>query len=523
MEKTANLPVSKTIKPAAYDRNILTVAKGGGVTYAGKLFLSVTRIVTSVLLARLLGANQYGMYTLALSASNIAVGIAVFGLDSALIRYVAILANRRDEKGLWGALQVGIGTAMLLSVLTGTFLFAFATIIAERTFQEPQLAPLLQLVSVIVPFLTLSEILAGANRGFKRMDYAVIAQFVAQPVIRLVLIGILAFSGFNTVHAILTFGLADLSASLLLLYYLNKEFSLKRSLLHARRDLREIFNFSIPFWLSDMMLWLKNNLQPLLIGTLNTITGVGVFSIVNNITRVSGEFASSINTSSKPIIAELHDRGDVKQLGRIYQTANKWNVMVQLPIFLIMVLFPGQILSIFGSSFAAGATTLVVLAFADLVSVGTGMGGTIIDMTGYTKLKLLNSTIRIALYFILDILLIPRFGLIGAAMAILLGELVVNLLRLIQVFVLFRILPFNRSFAKPVTSIGLALACSMLLNIWFPADSNYFMTILHMVLVVMIYAAAILSLGLNEEERTMLVHARQRVQRMVSRSQREHT
>jgi O-antigen/teichoic acid export membrane protein len=521
VEETANLPVSKAIKPAAYDRNIITVAKGGGITFAGKLFLSATRIVTSVLLARLLGANQYGMYTLALSASNIAVGIAVFGLDSALIRYVAILANRRDEKGLWGALQVGIGIASLLSVLTGTFLFAFATIIAERMFQEPQLAPLLQLVSVIVPFLTLSEILAGANRGFKKMEYPVIAQFIAQPVIRLVLIGLLAFSGFNSTHAIITFGLADLSASLILLYFLNKEFSLKRSLLSARRDLREIFSFSFPFWLSDMMLWLKNNLQPLLIGTLNTITGVGVFSIVNNITRVSGEFASSMNTSSKPIIAELHDRGDMKQLGRIYQTANKWNVMVQLPIFLIMVLFPNQILSIFGNSFTAGATALVVLAFADLLSVGTGMGGTIIDMTGYTKLKLLNSTIRISLYLILDVLLIPRFGLIGAAMAILIGELVVNLLRLIQVFLLFRILPFNKSFAKPVAAIALALASSLFLNLWLPADSNYLLTILHMALVITLYAVMILLLGLTKEEQTMFALVRQRVQRVVSRSQRE--
>jgi O-antigen/teichoic acid export membrane protein len=219
------------------------MARGGGITFAGKMFLTAVRVVTAVMLARLLQASQLGLYSIALSVANIGVAVAIFGLDAALVRYVAVLAARRDDKALWGALQLALGVGLTLSVLTGTVLFALAYPAAEVLFGEPGLAPLLQLTAVIVPLLTLSELLAGAIRGFKRMDYAALAQFIAQPVIRLVLIALLAVGGLTTAEAIITFGLADLAASFILLYYLNRVFRLRRPLRDADWDVRSVLSF----------------------------------------------------------------------------------------------------------------------------------------------------------------------------------------------------------------------------------------------------------------------------------------
>jgi O-antigen/teichoic acid export membrane protein len=493
------------------------VAKGGGVTFAGKMFLSASRLVTALILARLLGAEQYGFYNLSLSAANIAVVIAVFGLDTALLRYVAILDSRNDEEGVWGSLQLGIGTATILSVFTGTLLYAFAFPVAERVFNEPALAPLLQIVSVIVPMLVLSEVLVGANRGFKRMDTPVIAQFVAQPLIRLVLILILLLVGLDVTLAILTFGLADLGASLLLLYFLNREFALRRPLRSARRDARELFGFSIPVWLSEMMVKFQGNIQTLLLGSLGTITGVGLFSIANQITLVSSEFSSSINTSAKPIMAELHDRGDLKQMGRIYQIANKWAFTVQLPVLLGMVFFPTQILSIFGESFTDGSTALIILAFASLLRVGTGMGGIIIDMTGYAKLKLVNSVIRLVVYLGLNLLFIPRWGLLGAAAAILLGEGSINLLRLLQVLFLFKLIPYNWSFIKPITAGVLGVASLLAFSFVLQPDPGLFEAIAQGIVMLIVYVASLLIFGFTEQERVVLAHALQRIRAKVTR------
>jgi O-antigen/teichoic acid export membrane protein len=516
--KPGNVAAADAVQVPFIEKNILSVAKGGGITFAGKMFLSVIRLVTAVLLARLLGAEQYGMYTLAISVATIAASLAVFGLDTALIRYIAVQTTKDDEVGVWGTLQVGVGTALILSVLTGTGLYAMSYTIAQQSFHNPELAPLFQLTSVFVPILAMSDVLAGAIRGFKRMDYPVIAQFVAQPIIRLVLILGLAIIGLDAWQAVITYGLADLAASILLLYFINRVFPLKRPVNAARRDVKAILGFSLPVWLSELMVKFQNNLQVLVLGSLNTITGVGVFSVASQITSVSGQFSSSLNVSAKPIIAELHHRKDMNQMERIYQTTNKWSLMVQLPVFLALVLFPAQILSIFGEDFSAGATALIILAWADLINICTGMGGIIIDMTGYTKLKLLNSIIRLAIYLGLSVILIPRWGIVGAAAVSMFGEGVVNLLRLFQVYFLFRILPYNKSFIKPAIAGLLSLACLLIIEYWFPVGDSTLILLLHVAALFTIYGAWNLIMGLSSDDRAMLTVVGVRARTMFSRS-----
>jgi len=518
MDKSESLELSEAFQPPRFERNILTVAKGGGITFAGKLFLSASRFVIAVLLARLLGAEQYGLYNLAISAGSVTAGLALLGLDSALVRYVALSASRRDEAGLWGALQIGLGITTFLSVMMGTGLFALAYPIAEQVFHEPRLAPLLQLISLIVPFLALSDVLAGATRGFKQMQYTVIAQSIAQPMIRLVLIVVLALVGLNAAWAVIVYGLADCAASFILLYFLNKQFSLRRPLRTARRQPRAILSFSLPVWLSGLMTTFRSNVQTLLVGTLNSVTGVGIFAVANQITLVGAQFHASINTSASPIIAELHDRGDREQMGRIYQTATRWALTVNFPVFLTMVLFPATILSIFGESFVGGATALTILAWANLANGGTGMGGIILDMTGYTRLKLVNSVIRLALYLSLDVLLIPRWGIVGAATAALVGEVIINLLRLLEVFILFRLLPYNRSFVKPIAAALTALASALVLGRWLPAEASPLYTAIHVLMIFAVYGGMTRLFGLPPEEHAMLAHLRRRATTILSRS-----
>jgi O-antigen/teichoic acid export membrane protein len=507
--------------PGDVSRHVVFMARGGGITFAGKMFLTAVRVITAVMLARLLQASQLGLYSMALSMANIGVAVAIFGLDAALVRYVAVLSARRDDKALWGALQLSFGLGMTLSVLTGTLLFALAYPAADLLFGEPALAPLLQLTAVIVPLLTLSELLAGAIRGFKRMDYAALAQFIAQPVIRLVLIALLAIGGLTTAEAIITFGLADLAASFFLLYYLNRVFPLRRKLGDASWDTRAIMNFSVPVWLSDMMVKFHGNFQTLILGSLSSVAGAGIFTVVSQVTLISGQFSSSINVSAKPVIAELHDRRDMDEMNRLYQSANKWAVMVQLPVFLVMLLYPKQILLIFGQSFTDGAAALVILGVSSLILVGTGMGGIILDMGGQTRLKLLNSVLRLATFLALDLLLIPRWGVVGAALAALVGETLVNLLRLGEVYYLYRLLPYNRSFFRLGGAALVALVAALLVGRRWPPDQSLVMTAINAAVLLSVYTALILRAGFTTEEKALVALARRRAGSVIGRTNKE--
>ncbi len=504
-------------RPAAtFEQNILLTAKGGSIVFVGKLFNVVSRLVITLLLTRLLGPEQYGLYNIALSAATIASGLALLGLDTALVRYVALYASRRDEEKVWGSLQIAIGIAMALSAVMSAVLFGLAHVIAVEVFHNAALAPALQLMSLAVPFLGLSDLLAGATRGFKHMEHMVIAQNFAQPAVRASLIVLFALAGLDLLEAVVSYALADLVASLVLFYFLNRQFSLRRPLNAAQRETREVLSYSVPMWLSQMITTFRGSIQTIMLGSLNSVFSVGVFSVANQLNTFADLVQSSVTTSVRPIIVEVHDRGNREQLGRIYQTVSKWMFSFNFPVFLIIVLFPSEILSIFGKDFAQGALALVLLSWASLVDAVTGMCGAILDMTGYTKLKLMNSIIRIALTLFVSLLLIPSLGMVGAAVSALVGVTVLNVLRVVEVYVLFRLIPYDISFVKPVLAGIAAWLVALTSANWLPPMDPGLQIILRMALLVGTYAGVLLLLGLDAEDRAILKRVRRRAGKRFS-------
>jgi O-antigen/teichoic acid export membrane protein len=484
---------------------------------AGKLFTNVSRFVTVFLLARALGAEQYGMYQIVLNAGTLFSGLALLGMDTALVRYVAISSARRDDEGTWGSLQVGIGIPALVSVLTGIALFALAYPVAGRVFHDIALAPLLQVMGLIIPTLTMSDLLVGAVRGFKNMEYPVIAQFIAQPMARLVLIGIAAIGGLTVMQAVIIFGIGDLVATGMLIYYLNRLFPLRRPFSVAKRNTREMLTFATPEWMAATLDRFGDSIQTFFIGSLSSIAGAGIFAIANQVNTVGHDFYTSLNISARPLIAELHDQGERVQLERVYQTATKWSLIVNIPLFLIMILFPQELLAIFGESFVAGASALMILALANLIDVGTGMCGSILNMTGYTKLKFVNNSLSLALSIVLDVSLIPRWGIMGAAVSNLIVILLLNIARIVEVYFLIGLRPYDRSFFKPVAAGVIAYLCILFLVQMLSSPLSLLAVILLSVLLTAIFLGLILLMGLSPEDRLVLRSMGQRVRALVGR------
>jgi O-antigen/teichoic acid export membrane protein len=134
-----------------------------------------------------------------------------------------------------------------------------------------------------------------------------------------------------------------------------------------------------------------------------------------------------------------------------------------LPICLVELLFPTQLLSVMGSKFTAGSTALIILAVGQLVNVGTGVTSNLQAMAGHAKTTLLNSLLFLAMSIALDLALIPAFGVLGAAIAAATSTIVVNLLRLWQIYSRLGLLPYDRTFIRPLAAAIPASLVSVLL------------------------------------------------------------
>jgi O-antigen/teichoic acid export membrane protein len=372
------------------------------------------------------------------------------------------------------------------------------------------------MVSLFIPIFNLSDMAAAATRGFKSMKYTVIAQNVAQPMIRLVLILALAILfGLNAQRALLAAGATELIVAVLLLYFLNKLFRLRRRLWEGRREVGRLLKFTFPVYLSNLVIRFGGNIKSILLAMFGAISNVGVFAIVSQVTLLGDMFHQSIGLVAQPIISELYSRNDMKELGRVYQTMTRWTVTINLPLFLILILFPLPILSIFGKSFIAGAAALSVMAWTGFVDIATGICGIMLDMTDKTRLKLFNTVFAYVISIGLSIALIPPLGVMGAALSTLASATLINLLRVAEVFVLYRVLPYNVQFLKPLAAGLAAVGAAIVVAGWLPPGSgdalNAIFLIIDCAILAAVYVGTLLLLGLSKEDRAILERLRRRV------------
>lgn len=487
------------------DTHVLHAAKGVGFLGIGSLFGYVSRFLTALLLARVLGAEGMGMYALGLTASGLFASLAALGLDDAMVRYLAIQSSRRDAAGVAGTLQIGLGLSTAMGVVAGVALFVAADPVATNLFDAPGLAPLLRAFGFIVPFMTLSNALLGVARGFKRMDLAALGEEVVQSLVRLVLIGLLSLVGFDVLTAAIVFGISDVASSATMLLLLRRGSALRTILRRgARRDVRELVSFALPLWIAGALRKLRQNIETLLLGTLTVVASVGVFAVASKVNLIGQSLYRAIITSVKPNLAELHGARDRDGLRHLYRTATRWALLVNLPFFVVTILYAEPILHLFGRTFAAGSTALMILAVGELVNASTGVCGSVLDMTRHTGAKLINSVTWLVLLLGANLALIPRWGVVGAATASACATGIVNLMRVWQVWSLERVQPYDRSFAKPVLA-GLAAGTvgAAVAQRW-PPGTRPLVLAVQVLLVGAVYALVIAVLRPAPEDRMVL-------------------
>ena len=171
--------------------------------------------------------------------------------------------------------------------------------------------------------------------------------------------------------------------------------------------------------------------------------------------------AQTISTSTgqmlAPRIAAEDARGDRATLGVMLKRVTYWNVSLAIPMFALLLLVPEALLGIFGPAYRTGAEALTILAAGQIFNAATGPLGQVINMSGRPYLTLVNNAAVAVLNIVGCLILIPRYGLTGAACSTTASLTLVNLVKLAQVRALFGINPFRIETARAIVA-GLAAA-----------------------------------------------------------------
>lgn len=501
----------RAIGTSASDQNIIVAAKGGGIAFVGNLFAYASRFAFGFIVARLLGAELLGLYTTGTTAIEVLGVLTISGMTAGMARFIPIAVQQKDRARLWGIIQTGIAIPTLMSSILAFGVFLFAEPLAVGVFGKPALVPVLRWSSLGIPLFALMRALAAMTQGFKQMRYQVYSQDVALNAAKLVFSVALVGFGLGVIGAISAYIAALAITVVMLFFFVHRLFPLNQPLHTAKRNPGEILRFTLPVFLSQFLAQFSGSIETFVLGSFGVMSDVGVYTVALRLNDIGGAFHQALQRIATPVIADLSSRNQVDQLRRFFQTITKWDMTFGLPIFLLNVFFARQLLGIFGSEFADGALGMIILASSTLFNTCTGVAGLMITMSGRSRVTFVNSIISLSINLVLALFFIPRWGRVGAAVAVASTSVLINVLRIVQLFILLRIWPYNRSFAKPVIA---ALVASGVITVLKPGLSSWagvLQIIVGALVLYLVYGSVILMLRLSQEDRLILERLRSRL------------
>jgi len=382
-------------------------------------FNQVVGLALGIILARLLGAHGYGVYAYAFAIMNLLLVAADAGVPVLLMREIAI-SQEREEWGLLRGVLIRSGQFVLLASIIITIIGILVLwFMADRMTQDQIYTTLFMLL--MLPLATIGKAVIYSMRGLQRVVISQMVELVLRPMLVLLIVAGVFFA-FPALRQPQIAMAAQLGAVLTMLIV---------GIWALRRFLPQAVSTSTAEYRGRQ--WLKSTLAFVLIGGAGIIysqadiimlgwfgssADVGIYRVaVQGAALVSFglQAATAVGTSQ---IARLHAQGDMVRLQRLVTYSTRIIFLTAVAIALVFMLESRAILGfVFGSEFTAGQFPMIILIIAQLVIAFMGLVGPLLTMTGYERLLSKAYWFSAMLNVVLNLILIPLFGAVGAALA----------------------------------------------------------------------------------------------------------
>ncbi len=421
------MPMLKTLRErTTFDGHMVEILKGTSISLPLKILGTFLTFVFNLCLAHLIGASGTGLYFLALTVTTIGTIVGRLGLENAMLKYAAGGASAKDWAGVKGVYVQGMLTSLLSSLVVFFVILATAPFIAETIFSKPELRQPLRWMSLAVVPMSLFLLHAVMLRSIMRIMAGTFVFSTSMPLFAVLLVFPLC-SLFGVNGAVLAQAGACILTLLLGIYFWNKNTPQLREV-KPSFDYRLLMATSLPLFLVKSNHLIMTWTSTFFLGVVGSAEDVGIYRIAERTSILMSFALVAVNSVAGPKFASLYKNGDFQAFAQVVRGTTKLAALIAAPLFLLFLLLPGFIMSLFGEEFRIGSTALAILAFGQYVNVAVGPVGLALIMGGCEK-AMRNAVFVGALMTILaNACLTMLYGVVGAACATSVGLGLMNLL-----------------------------------------------------------------------------------------------
>lgn len=408
--------------------------RGAAGTFGLRIGYTGLTFIISVFLARLLGTSGFGTYAYAVTWAYLLGIPATLGLDNLIVREAAVYQTQSAWSLLRGLLRWAHQIVSLLAVVLA--LVAMGTVWIWGANVDAQLVWAFCLAMISVPVVALRNVRQGAMRGLHRIVLGFVPEMLLAPLLLMVLT-VSAYlllrenltapwvAGMYVVAATITFVISGRMLKQLL--------PPQMQTVAPQYQASKWFRSALPFVFLVSMFFVNDRIDVLMLGAIRGAEAVGVYVPVNRGAQLMVSILMAVRTAMEPTIASFYAQGKMSELQKVVTQSARAVLCVSFPVAISLIVFGYWYLLLFGVEFTQGTTALTILCVGQLLNTATGSPGALLNMTGYERHMAIMGGTSAVVNIILNALMIPRWGVEGAATATAISLVSLNVCNVIWV------------------------------------------------------------------------------------------
>lgn len=446
--------------------------RGSALLLSGRIIAIVANFVVQILIVRYLSKSDYGAFAYALSLISLGSSLAVFGLDKTVTRFIPIYQERGEYHRIFGSIVMMFSTVFSLGFFLVLLVFGLAGWIEKSFVSDPLAIQLLLLLIILTPIQALDSLLVGMLAIFSKPSAIFFRRYVLGPSLRLSVVLLLIL--FQRDVYFLSGGFVVAGALGITIYYgilirdlrkqeMWKHFNIKKIIF----PVKEIFGFSTPLFTSSFVFMARTHLVVILLEYFRSTLDVASYRAVQPVADLNTTVIQSFGLLFMPTMARLYARKDQEGIDHLYWQSAVWITVISFPIFLLTFSLAQPLtLLLFGEQYAQSGSIMAVLALGYYFNAALGFNADTLRIYGRLRYTVMIDFVSLFIGLGLNLILIPRYGAIGAALGTCATLVLYNLLNHIGLKFATKINLFDRHYLRVYVSIFLGTLVLAILQRW---------------------------------------------------------
>ncbi|MFA5258557.1 MAG: flippase [Candidatus Pacearchaeota archaeon] len=429
------------------DDSLKLIAKTSIIVFIGLVMSKLLGYAYRIIVARYYGPEVYGLFSLVTMVLGIILAVSSLGLLDGLARFIPQYRGKKESNRISYLLKLTNKILLVTGIISAVLLFFLSEFIAVNIFHDIDLVNLLKILSFFVPIAVLSSPFLNALRGYELISSYSFVYNILQNLVRVLTLVILVVLGCGASSSVVSYCigfLAVLITSYLICKYKLPELFVKSNLSKQEKTQvrKSFFSYSFPLMFFSIASMLFYWIDSFFLGYFKGAESVGFYNAAVPIALMLSMIPELFMQLFFPMINRHYSNKDFELIKQVSKQLGKWIFMVNLPLFILIFVFPGAAINIlFGSPYLVSENALRILIFGSFIaSIGT-ISNNLLSMAGKSKLVLMDMVIACLVNVILNFILIPMpvimsidnsLGINGAALATALSMVFLNMLFFFQ-------------------------------------------------------------------------------------------